>query len=243
MPSLVRRFAWVALALPACGASGIRVVGVMHESTEMRPLQHVPPDAYQQLHVLVRLASEGGKGGQECGATRLEGTSESDDVKNVACVPPDAPNDAARIVRQRLRAYGLQVARDGNEPYDYAVDVLVTGAAPQKPDTMAAKALARLTFTLNERAPATGFYGGVDPATAKAAFAEVARGCGLKDGDLAAFSATATQPMNPEFDMMALAADVVDNAVGCEQLARFFHDAHTRFPRQAPPAPSSDAHP
>jgi hypothetical protein len=57
----------------------------------------------------------------------------------------------------------------------------------------------------------------------------------MRDGELASFSAMASQPMNPDFDMQALAADVVDNSVGCEQLARFFHDASTRFPRAAPP--------
>ena len=56
---------------------------------------------------------------------------------------------------------------------------------------------------------------------------------------MSAFSVSSTQPMNPEFDMMSLAAGAVDNAVGCDQLARFFRDAHTRFPKApAPPAPS-----
>ena len=66
----------------------------------------------------------------------------------------------------------------------------------------------------------------------------VARDCGLKDAELEGFSSTGSQPMNPTFDMMALAADAVDNAVGCEPLARFFHDAATRFPRAAQPAPA-----
>lgn len=217
----------------------------MNESSEMRPLQHVPPDAYRQIRVFVRLAGgDEASGSRECGYAPLEGASESDPKKNVACVPPDAPNDAVRIVRQRLRAYGVQVARDATEPYDYAVDVRVTGAAPRKPDPYAAKALARLTFTLNRNAGPNGFLAGVDPAAAGAAFATVARDCGLKDADLASFSATATQPMNPAFDMMALAADAVDDAVGCEELARFFHDAATRFPRAAPPpAPASAAPP
>jgi hypothetical protein len=45
--------------------------------------------------------------------------------------------------------------------------------------------------------------------------------------------------MNPEFDLMALAAGAVDAAMGCDQLARFFRDAHTRFPRAPAPAPPS----
>lgn len=229
-----------AVALAACGHTPIRVDGVIRESSEMRPLQHVPPDAYRDLRVLVRLAgaSPDSRGARECGYAQLEGTTESEDIKNVACVPSDAPNDAVSIVRQRMRAYGVQVVRDASEPYDYAVDVRVSGAPPKKPDPMAAKAVARLTFTLRDDASKAGFYGAVDPAAAGAAFASVARDCALKDAELATFSATASQPMNPEFDMMALAADVVDNAVGCEQLARFFHDAHTRFPKvAAPPAP------
>jgi hypothetical protein len=57
---------------------------------------------------------------------------------------------------------------------------------------------------------------------------------------MSAFSASSSQPMNPEFDMMALAAGAVDNVVGCDQLARFFRDAHTRFPgAPAPPVPAA----
>jgi hypothetical protein len=39
--------------------------------------------------------------------------------------------------------------------------------------------------------------------------------------------------------MVALASGAVDNAVGCAQLAQFFRDAHTRFPKApAPPGPA-----
>jgi hypothetical protein len=44
--------------------------------------------------------------------------------------------------------------------------------------------------------------------------------------------------MTPDFDISALTSDAVDNAVGCDELARFFLDAKTRFP---PPAPAPSA--
>jgi hypothetical protein len=238
MRSLVPCILLVAAALAGCGASPVHVDGVMSQSTEMRPLQHVPPDAYAHVRVLVRLASTSeSQGGRECGYTPLEGTRESEDKRNAACVPADAPNAAVSIVRQRLRAYGVQVARDASEPYDYAVEVSVTGGAPRSADPLGAKAVARMTFRLRDDKAPTGYYASIDPATAGPAFASVARECGLKDGELAAFSSVSSQPMNPEFDMMALAADVVDNSVGCEQLARFFKDAPTRFPRATPAPP------
>lgn len=230
----------VAALLAACGHTPIHVDGVMSPSQEMRPLQHVPPDAYRQLRVFVRLASGGdSQGARECGYAPLEGTMESEDLRNAACVPADAGNTVASLVRQRMRAYGLQVARDASDAYDYAVEVRVTGAAPKKPDPLAAKAVARLTFRLHEPAVAGGFYASIDPATASTAFSAVARDCGLKDSELTAFGSSASQPMNPEFDVAALAADAVDDAIGCEQLARFFHDAQTRFPRASPPAPAA----
>ncbi|HEX3342938.1 MAG TPA: hypothetical protein VHS09_00145 [Polyangiaceae bacterium] len=234
----------LALALLGCGHTAIRVDGVMSESAEMRPLQNVPGDAYRQLKVLVRTGSDDARGAQRCGYTQVEGSLESEDLKNAACVPPDAQNDAVRIVRQRLRAYGVQVVRDATDVYDYAVDVRVTGAAPRRPDRLAAKAVARLSFTLRKDDGVNGFLVGVDPATAGNAFAAAAKDCALPDAELAAFSSSSTQPMNPEFDMMALAAGAVDNAIGCDQLARFFRDAHTRFPRAAPPpAPPGSAPP
>ncbi|HEY1692748.1 MAG TPA: hypothetical protein VGG39_11335 [Polyangiaceae bacterium] len=240
-----------AVLLVACGHTPIRVDGVMGTSQEMRPLQHVPPDAYRQLRVLVRLAGgDDSQGARECGYAQLEGTMESEDLRNAACVPSDAPNDVASLVRQRLRAYGVQVARDASEPYDYAVEVRVTGAAPKKADPLAAKAIARLTFRLKEPAAPGGFYASIDPTAAASAFSSVARDCGLKDAELTAFSSASAQPMNPEFDVAALAAEVVDNAVGCEELARFFHDAQTRYPKPAaapppaaPPAPAPPAPP
>lgn len=232
--------------LCACGASPIHVDGVMSQSSEMRPLQHIPPEAYKQLRVLVELASTGESvGGRECSYTMLEGSRESEDKRNAACIPSDAPNAATSIVRQRLRAYGVQVARDASEPYDYTVEVRVTGAAPRTPDVLGAKAVARLTFRLKDEKATTGFYASIDPAAAGPVFTSVARDCGLKDAELGSFSSVSSQPMNPEFDMMALAADVVDNSVGCEQLARFVHEAPTRFPRPAapPPPPAAPAPP
>ena len=227
----------LALSLAGCGHTAIRVNGVMRESAEMRPLQNVPGDAYRQVKVFVRTGSDDARGAERCGYAQVEGTLESEDLKNVACVPPDAQNDAVRVVRQRLRAYGLQVVRDGTEAYDYAVDVRVTGVAPRQPDRLAAKAIARLTFTLRKDDAANGFLSGVDVNAAGAGFASAARDCALVEAEMSAFSVSSTQPMNPEFDMVALAAGAVDNVVGCDQLARFFRDAHTRFPA-APPPPS-----
>jgi hypothetical protein len=129
------------------------------------------------------------------------------------------------------------VAREGNEPYDFVVEVGVTGLAPRKADPLGAKAAAKLTYTLREGDAKDGFFGGVDMAAAGPAFHAVARECGLREAELATFSATSTTPMNPEFDMMGLASDAVDSTLGCVQIARFFRDVHTRFARAAPPAP------
>lgn len=227
----------LALVVTGCGHTAIRVDGVMRESSEMRPLQNVPGDAYRQVKVFVRSASDDGQGIERCGYAPVEGTLPSEDLKNAACVPGDAQNDAVRIVRQRLRSYGVAVVRDGSEAYDYAVDVHVAGVAPRQPNRLAAKAVARLTFSLRKDDAANGFFSGVDLNAAGAAFASAAKDCALVDAEMSAFSVSSTQPMNPEFDMVALAAGSVDNAVGCDQLARFFRDAHTRFPRA--PAPSS----
>jgi len=228
-----------ALSAAACGHTAIRVDGVMNESSEMRPLQNVPGDAYRQVKIFVRTATDDARGSEVCGYTQVEGTLESEDLKNAACVPADAQNDAVRIVRQRLRSYGVQVVRDGTEAYDYAVDVRVAGVAPKQPNRLAAKAVARLTFSLRKDDAANGFLSGIDVGAAGAAFTSAAKDCALVDAEMSAFSVSSTQPMNPAFDMMALAAGAVDNAVGCDQLARFFRDAHTRFPKApAPPAPA-----
>jgi hypothetical protein len=231
------------LAQAGCGHTAIRVDGVMSESSEMRPLQNVPGDAYRQLKVFVRTASDDARGAERCGYTSVEGTLESEDLKNAACVPGDAQNDAVRIVRQRLRSYGVQVVRDGSEAYDYAIDVHIAGVAPRHPDRLAAKAVARLTFSLRKDDAANGFFGGVDLSAAGAGFASAAKDCALVDAEMSAFSASSSQPMNPQFDMMALAAGAVDNVVGCDQLARFFRDAHTRFPTAPAPPGAAPAAP
>jgi len=231
----------VAPAVGGCGHSAIRVVGVMRESSEMRPLQNVPGDAYRQLKVFVRTGSDDARGTELCGYAQVEGTLESEDLKNAACVPADAQNDAVRIVRQRLRSYGVQVVRDGSEAYDYAVDVRVSGVAPKQPNRLAAKAALRLTFSLRKDDAANGFLSGVDVSAASAAFASAAKDCALLDAEMSAFSVASSQPMNPEFDMLALAAGAVDGSVGCDQLARFFRDAHTRFPRVSAPSPAPPA--
>jgi hypothetical protein len=214
--------------LPACGASPIRVDGVVKESPEMRPLQNVQVDAYKQLHLLVRPSSES-SGAKECGFAPLEGTSEGEDKKNAACVPADATNDTVRLVRQRLRAYGVQVARDATEPYDYTVEVRLTGQAPRKPDPLLAKVVVRLSFSLRADDATNGYFQGIDMPAATAAFRVVARDCGIHEGELTSFGTATTQPMNPEFDIAAVSADAVDGAIGCGELGRFFRDAHTRF--------------
>jgi hypothetical protein len=213
----------------ACGATPIRVNGVVRDSPEMRPLRNVPLDSYKQLRMLVRP----GGSGAECGVAPLEGTSEADQRNNAVCVPAEATNQAVGMVRQRLRSYGVEVAKDANELFDYEVRVLVTGIAPRRPDPMAAKAYARLTFARHERP--TGFFAGLDDKAATEAFESVVRDCALKDSDLTTFSASSSEPMTPEFDLSALVGDAVDAGVGCTELARFFREAHTRFAKAAPP--------
>jgi hypothetical protein len=220
----------VAIGASACGPSAIRVNGVIRDSTEMRPLRNLPQGAYHELRVFVRAGSEGT---EECGTTPLEG---SEDHNNAACVPADATNSAVRLVRQRLRSYGVDVARDGSEPADYEVSVVVVGVAPKKPDPMGAKAVARLTFALHGEGD--GFFRGVDAKAASLAFDTVAKDCALQDAELSTFAASSSQPMTPDFDITVLASDAVDNAVGCDELARFFLDAKKRFPAPAAPASS-----
>jgi hypothetical protein len=194
----------------------------------MRPLQNVQVDAYKDLHILVRPSSES-SGTKECGFAPLEGSSEGEDKKNAACVPADATNDTVRLVRQRLRTYGVQVARDATEPYDYTLEVRLSGQAPRRPDPMLAKVVVRLSFTLRADDGTNGFFQGVDLAAAAAAFRTVAKDCGIPGGELGSFATATTQPMNPEFDIAAISADGVDAAIGCGELGRFFRDAHTRF--------------
>jgi hypothetical protein len=210
------------------------VNGVAKESSELRALRNLPQGAYGQLHVLVRAGSEAGESGEapECGATPLEGAP---DHNNAACVPSDASNAAVRLVRQRLRSYGLGVVRSEKEPYDYEVRVLVVGVAPKRPDPMGAKALAKVTFTRADGGNGA-FFGSIDPKAASSAFDTVARDCALQDSELASFSASAFQPMTPEFDIVALTSDAVDNIVGCAELARFFLDAKNQYPAPAAPA-------
>ncbi len=233
-----------ALWLTACGPSPIHVNGVMRESTEMRPLRNLPQGAYAQLRVLVSATSEAGEQGAapECGATPLEG---AEDHNNAACVPADAANIAVRLVRQRLRSYGLTLVREAREPHDFDVRVVVVGVAPKKPEPMLVRAAAKVLFKRSgeggPNAPAGGFFGGVDEKAAGDAFEGVAKDCAMQDSELAEFSASAVQPMTPDFDITALTSDAVDNVVGCAELARFFVDAKNRYPRAAPPAPASPA--
>jgi hypothetical protein len=150
-------------------------------------------------------------------------------------VPPEALNAAIGLVRQRLRSYGITVAKEASDPYDYTVEVSVTGEAPNKPDRTLAKAVAKITFKLHEGAAARdALLGTIDRAGASAAFATVARNCGLGNAELREFSATGAQPMTPDFDVVALSADTVDNVLRCYDLATFFLDARDRFPNATP---------
>jgi hypothetical protein len=216
-----------------CGPSTIRVVGVMQQSSEMRPLPNVPVGAYKDLRVFVKAAASEASayGSADCGFTPLAGTSEGQDLKNAACVPPDAQNVAIGIVRTRFRSYGVQVVRDATEPYDYRVDVSVTGEAPKQPDRTLAKAVATLAFSLNTAATGGTLMSSVNLDGARAAFAQVANDCAFKNADLSQFVGWARQPMTPDFDVQALANDAVDSVLRCDDLARFVMDARTRFPK------------
>jgi hypothetical protein len=214
---------------------GIRVVGVMQKSSEMRPLPSVPLAGYQQLRLLVRAApgqSAERYGSPDCGYARLEGTDEGQDLKNAACVPAEALNTAIGIIRQRLRSYGITVARDASEPHDYTVEVSVTGDAPKKPDRLLARAVATVTFKLHTSSAGNTLVSGIERNGATAAFEAVSQNCGLRQATLAEFSASSVQPMTPNFDIVALAGDAVDNLLRCYDLATFFLDARTRFPKQ-----------
>lgn len=223
--------------LAACGHSSIRVVGVMQQSSEFRPLPSVPLGGYQQLHVLVRAAPGQAAeryGSPDCGFAKLEGTSEGQDLNNAACVPVEALGAALGIVRQRLRTYGIAAVRSASEPYDYKVEVSVTGEAPES-DRGLAKAVATVTFTLHSDAGEGTLVGGIDRKAAAAAFPPVSKDCAFKDADFSSFSASSRQPMIPEFDVVALASDAVDNVLRCNALAHFFLDAHTLFPKTGGP--------
>jgi hypothetical protein len=219
--------------LAGCGKSTIRVDGVMQQSSEMRPLPNVPLDGYQQLRLFVRGAPSAAadSGTAECGFAPLAGTDEGQDLKNAACVPVDALNTAIGLVRQRLRAYGIHVVRDGTEAYDYKVEVALTGEAPRAPDPSLARALATITFKANTGVPGGTLLSGIAMDAAGAAFTSVAADCKMNGADLTAFSASSRQPMTPGFDVLALTSDAVDNVFRCEDLARFFQDAKTRFPK------------
>jgi hypothetical protein len=237
-------FGTLAVSLAGCGRSTIRVVGVMQQSSEMRPLPNVTLGGYQQLHLFVRAApgqSASKYGSPDCGFTPLEGTDEGQDLNNAACVPVDALNTAIGIIRQRLRAYGIDVVREASAPYDYKVEVAVTGEAPRKAERALTRAVATVTFKLHDDPSGRTLTSALDPAAAGAAFDAVAKTCVLRGGDFSSFSASSRQPMTPDFDVMALSSDAVDNLLRCEDLANFFLDARTRYPKAsiAAPAPGS----
>ena len=220
------------LVLAACGPSPIRVVGVMRRSAEMRPLPSVPLGGYQQLRLLVRASTDPqvDRGGSpDCGYATVEGSDEGQDRRNAVCVPTETLNTAIGIVRQRLRAYGITVARDASEPFDYTVEVSVSGEAPRKPDRSLAKAVARVVFKLHGGSP-DGLPGGADRSSATATFDAMSRNCGLPRATPEEFSASSTQAMTPEFDIVALSSDAVDNLLRCYDLANFFLEARNRQP-------------
>jgi hypothetical protein len=234
----------ILFALTACGPSTIRVVGVVQQSSEMRPLPAVPLDGYQQLRLFVRAAprqSTHQYGALDCGFARLEGTSEEDDRNNAACVPVETLNLAVGIVRQRLRSYGIHVVRDASEAHDFAVEVGVTGEAPRKPDRTLAKAFAKVTMKRAETPATSTLVGSIDWSAAAPALDSAAKICGLRSADEpSGLSASSTEPMAPGFDLLALTCNAVDNLLRCYDLARFFQDARSRFPKasnaQQPPA-------
>src|ERR1700690_1778844 len=190
------------LGLAACGPSTIRVVGVARQSSEMRPLPAVPLGGYQQLHLFVHAApgqAAARYGSPDCGFARLEGTSEGQDLNNAACVPVETLNTAVGIVRQRLRAYGIQVVRDASEPHDYAVEVLATGEAPRKPDRPLARASAKATLKPPNPPASSTLVGSIDWNAAAPAFDSVVRACGLhRAEDPPGLSASSTERMTPE---------------------------------------------
>jgi hypothetical protein len=234
------------VALAGCGRSTIRVVGVMQQSAEMRPLPNVPLGGYQQLHLFVRAApgqSASKYGSPDCGFTPLEGSDEGQDLNNAACVPVDALNTAIGIVRQRLRAYGVDVVREASAPYDYKVEVSVSGEAPRKADRALARAVETVTFKLHDDPSGKTLVSALDPNAAGAAFEAVLKTCALRDSDFSSFSASSRQPMTPDFDVMALSSDAVDNLLRCDDLASFFLDARSRFPKASAPMPAVPASP
>jgi hypothetical protein len=252
MPRLAHGFGSFALVsaalaftgtVPGCGSSTIRVVGVMQQSSEMRPLPNVAMGGYQQLRLFVRAApgqSADKFGSPDCGFAPLEGSDESEQLNNTACVPVDTLNTAIGIVRTRLRSYGIDVVKDASDPYDYKVEVSVTGEPTRKPDRSQVKAVARVTFKLHEDAGPRTLVGNLEPHAAGVAFTSVAQTCGFRDGDFTNFSGLARTPMTPDFDVLALASDAVDNVLRCEDLANFFLDAKTRYPKpEAAPAPTA----
>ncbi len=224
----------LAPAIAGCGRSTIRVDGVMQQSSEMRPLPNVPLGGYQQLRLFVRAAPQQAAeqyGSADCGFALLEGTDEGQEHKNAACVPADALNTTVGLVRQRLRAYGITVVRDATEPYDYKVEVAITGEAPRKADRTLARALVTIMFKLNTEVTGGTLMSSVSTEAATRAFTSVAKDCSMKDADLSVFWATSRQPMTPDFDVLALTSDAVDNVLRCSDLAQFFLDAKTKFPR------------
>ena len=226
----------ILMGLTACGESTIHVVGVMRRSSEMRPLPSVPLGGFQQLHLFVRAApgQEAERyGSPDCGFAPLEGTDEGQDRKNAACVPAEALNAEIGLVRQRLRSYGITVAKDPSEPYDYLVEVEISGEAPRKPDRTLARAISKVTFKLNDKATARDtLVGSIDRNAASPEFESAARNCGLKNAQLSEFYGSSAQPMTPDFDIVALAGDAVDSALRCYEVANFFLDARNKFPKQ-----------
>lgn len=234
-------FVGAAVSFAGCGSSTIRVVGVMQQSSEMRPLPNVALGGYQQLHLFVRAApgqSASKYGSPDCGFAPLEGT-EGQDLNNAACVPVETLNTAIGIVRARFRAYGIDVVRESSDPYDYKVEVSVTGEAPRKADRTLAKAVAKLSFTLHDEASGKTLTSSIDPKAAASAFATIVKNCTMRDASWSAFSATSREPMTPDFDVLALSSDVVDNALRCDDLANFFRDARTLFPKAPDAAPAA----
>ncbi len=211
----------------------------MRQSTEMRPLPSLPLGGYQELSVLVRGAAPDASaernGSPDCGFTYLEGTDQGEDLRNAACVPAETLNTAVGLVRQRLRSYGIGVVREASEPRDYDVEVSVTGEAPRKPNPALAKAVAKVTFKVLAVPGHGTLVSNIDRDAAASAFDVVSRNCGLQNANLSVFTASSTQPMTPEFDIVTLTGEAVDNLLRCYDLAKFFLEARQRFPHAKAP--------
>ena len=203
-------FVGAAASFAACGHSTIRVVGVMQQSSEMRPLPNVALGGYQQLHLFVRAApgqSASKYGSPDCGFAPLEahGRRAGSQQRGVRAGRDAEHGDrhrsraSALAVRHRRRAGGVGPVRLQGRGLGHRRGVLAQGAI-----RTLAKAVAKLSFTLHDEASGKTLTSSIDPKAAAAAFETVVKNCTMRDGSWSAFSATSREPMTPDFDVLAL---------------------------------------